>query len=96
VLLLLLAAAWEINGRHLDNQLLVPTFSGTVVALWDGIVSRALPARMRPPLATCRNNGPSPILALSGQMGRCAPVAGAAGDRCLAGARDVGLKNSTC
>jgi NitT/TauT family transport system permease protein len=45
VLLVLLALAWEAYGRHLDNQLLVPTFGDTVAALWGGIVSGVLPER---------------------------------------------------
>ena len=44
-LLVLLAVAWEAYGRHLDNQLLVPTFADTVTALWGGIVSGVLPER---------------------------------------------------
>ncbi|MGE0224626.1 MAG: ABC transporter permease [Acetobacteraceae bacterium] len=39
VLLVLMALAWEVYGRHLDNPLLVPTFSETVTALWGGLKS---------------------------------------------------------
>lgn len=41
-ILLVLALIWEIYARWLDNQLLVPTFSDTVVALFTGIVSGGL------------------------------------------------------
>jgi NitT/TauT family transport system permease protein len=44
-LLILMAAVWEAYARHLDNQLLVPTFSDTVQALWDGVISGALLVR---------------------------------------------------
>ena len=42
VILVLIAEVWEIYGRHLDNPLLVPTFSDTVTALWGGIKSGVL------------------------------------------------------
>jgi len=42
LILILIAAGWEIYGRHLDNQLLVPTFSDTVIALWGGLQSGVL------------------------------------------------------
>ena len=42
ILLVLIAVIWEVYGRHLDNQLLVPTFSDTVTALWGGIKSGVL------------------------------------------------------
>ena len=42
LLLVLIAVIWEVYGRHLDNQLLVPTFSDTVTALWGGIKSGVL------------------------------------------------------
>ena len=45
VLLVLIAVIWEVYGRHLDNPLLVPTFSDTVIALWQAIVSGVLPDR---------------------------------------------------
>src|ERR1700733_2662955 len=44
-LLVLLAVVWELYGRHLDNQLLVPPFGDTITALWGGIVSGVLPER---------------------------------------------------
>ncbi len=42
LLLVVLALAWEPYGRHLDNALLVPTFSEAVVALWGGLQSFVL------------------------------------------------------
>ena len=36
-ILLLIAAAWEIYARQLNNPLLVPTFSATLEAFWSGI-----------------------------------------------------------
>jgi NitT/TauT family transport system permease protein len=43
VLLVLLALAWEIYARSLNNPLLFPTFSGTVVALVSSMASGELP-----------------------------------------------------
>jgi NitT/TauT family transport system permease protein len=45
VLLLALAAAWEIYARWLDNQLLFPTFGATLAACFDGVVHGALLSR---------------------------------------------------
>jgi NitT/TauT family transport system permease protein len=45
VLLLALAAAWEIYARWLDNPLLFPTFGATVEAFFDGMVHGVLLAR---------------------------------------------------
>jgi NitT/TauT family transport system permease protein len=42
-LLVILAAAWELYARWLDNPLLVPTFSATVGALFASVASGALP-----------------------------------------------------
>jgi NitT/TauT family transport system permease protein len=44
VLLVLLAAAWEIYARALDNELLFPTFTATVGALLSGIADGEIPA----------------------------------------------------
>jgi NitT/TauT family transport system permease protein len=44
VLLLLLAAAWEVYARVLDNPLLFPTFTSTVRALLTSLASGAIPA----------------------------------------------------
>jgi NitT/TauT family transport system permease protein len=43
VLLVLLAAAWEIYARVLDNPLLFPTFTSTVGALVSSLASGAIP-----------------------------------------------------
>src|SRR5262249_56069426 len=45
VLLVALAAAWEIYARKLDNPLLFPTFSATVNAFWRAIASGVIPQR---------------------------------------------------
>ncbi len=44
-LLLLLAAAWEVYARLINNPLLVPTFSATLQAFWEGIAGGVLPGR---------------------------------------------------
>jgi NitT/TauT family transport system permease protein len=44
-ILLVLALAWEIYARILDNPLLFPTFGATVEALWEGIRTGGLPGR---------------------------------------------------
>jgi NitT/TauT family transport system permease protein len=43
ILLIILAAIWEIYARVLDNSLLFPTFSETVRALFSSVASGALP-----------------------------------------------------
>jgi NitT/TauT family transport system permease protein len=40
-----LALLWEVYARWLDNELLVPTFSATVNALYLNVVSGVIPAR---------------------------------------------------
>ena len=40
-----LAIIWELYARKVDNPLLFPTFSATVVALWQGIASGLIPQR---------------------------------------------------
>ncbi len=42
VIIVLLALAWEIGARALHNDLLLPTFSSTVVALVRGLISGEL------------------------------------------------------
>src|SRR5690348_9525031 len=42
LLLALLALAWQAYASWLNNPLLVPTFSMTVDALWQGVVSGGL------------------------------------------------------
>lgn len=44
--LLLLAAVWEGYGRFVDNPLLVPTLSQTLLAMWDGLVGGELTVRI--------------------------------------------------
>ncbi len=44
-LIVLLAIGWELYARHLDNSLLVPTFTDTVAAWWGGVSSGVLPER---------------------------------------------------
>ncbi len=44
LILLLLALAWEIYARWLGNSLLFPTFSATVVAFWQSLITGELPA----------------------------------------------------
>ena len=44
-LIILLLAIWELYARHLDNELLVPTFSATISAWWDAVASGVLPDR---------------------------------------------------
>lgn len=43
VLLIVLAVAWEIYARWLNNSLLFPTFGATVSALWQDTVSGRIP-----------------------------------------------------
>ncbi len=45
LILVLLALIWEAYGRALNNDLLFPTFSATVRAFFDAILSGVLPAR---------------------------------------------------
>ena len=45
VILVVLALIWEAYGRFLNNDLLFPTFSATVRAFFDAILSGVLPAR---------------------------------------------------
>ncbi|MQA28995.1 MAG: ABC transporter permease subunit [Luteitalea sp.] len=46
VLLAILALAWEVYARSLDNDLVFPTFSATIAALAASIVSGELPRAM--------------------------------------------------
>lgn len=45
-LLVILALLWEIYARYLDDALLFPTFSSTVLAFWSNIVTGVLPSRV--------------------------------------------------
>jgi len=40
-----LAVVWQIYAVHLDNPLIFPSFTATVDALWEGLVSGVLPLR---------------------------------------------------
>lgn len=46
LILLLLAAGWEIYARHLDSPLMVPTFSATAAAWYDSLVHGQLLSRV--------------------------------------------------
>ncbi|MBP7669697.1 MAG: ABC transporter permease [Ferrovibrio sp.] len=46
VILVLLALAWELYARWLQNPLTVPPFTATLEALWEGIRSGVIPARL--------------------------------------------------
>ena len=46
VILLAIAAAWELYARRLNNSLLVPTFSATIEAMLNGIASGDIPEKM--------------------------------------------------
>jgi len=43
LVLIALALIWEVYARYLDNPLMFPTFSDTVLALWTDLVNGALP-----------------------------------------------------
>jgi sulfonate transport system permease protein len=45
ILLVVLASAWEVYARALNNPLLVPTFSATLEALWEAVTVGPLLAR---------------------------------------------------
>ncbi len=45
-ILIVIAVAWEIYARRLNNPLLVPTFSSTLEALWSAIVSGDIPQKV--------------------------------------------------
>jgi NitT/TauT family transport system permease protein len=46
VILVLLAVVWESYARWSANQLLFPTFTDTMLAWWEGIVSGVIPERL--------------------------------------------------
>src|SRR5665213_417580 len=46
VILLLLAAAWQLYALHVDNALLLPTFLDMTRALWRGMASGDIPERV--------------------------------------------------
>ena len=45
LILALLAVLWELIGRWQDNELLLPTFSATMQAMWTDLLNGELPAR---------------------------------------------------
>jgi NitT/TauT family transport system permease protein len=47
VILAVLAAIWEAYARHLDSPMLFPTFTATMGAWWDGVVSGVIPQRLQ-------------------------------------------------
>ena len=44
LILILLALAWELYARWLNNPLVFPTFGATALAFWQGLVNGELPA----------------------------------------------------
>jgi NitT/TauT family transport system permease protein len=46
VILVLLALIWEAYARWSDNPLLFPTFTDTIAAWWQGVVSGVIPQRL--------------------------------------------------
>jgi len=45
LLLVALALAWQMYARALNNPLLVPTFTATLAALWEGVAAGPLLTR---------------------------------------------------
>jgi NitT/TauT family transport system permease protein len=45
-ILVVIAVAWELYARRLNNPLLVPTFSATLEAMWGGIASGDIPQKV--------------------------------------------------
>ena len=46
VILVVIAALWEAAARYQGNDLLLPSFLQTSAALWDGLISGELPAKV--------------------------------------------------
>ena len=46
VILLVIALLWEAVARYQGNDLLLPSFLQTAAALWDGLISGELPAKV--------------------------------------------------
>jgi len=46
LILVVIAAAWEIYARRLNNPLLVPTFTATIDAFWTAMMSGDLPQKV--------------------------------------------------
>ncbi|WP_315773916.1 MULTISPECIES: ABC transporter permease [unclassified Bradyrhizobium] len=45
LIIVVLAAIWQAYGSYLDNPLLFPTFSDTIVALWEKVRDGTIPMR---------------------------------------------------
>ncbi|WP_315797845.1 ABC transporter permease [Bradyrhizobium sp. SZCCHNRI3043] len=45
LIIVVLAAVWQAYGSYLDNPLLFPTFSDTIVALWEKVRDGTIPMR---------------------------------------------------
>ena len=45
LIIIFLAAAWEIYGTFLDNPLLFPTFHDTILTMWDKVRDGTIPLR---------------------------------------------------
>ena len=45
-ILVVIAVAWELYARRLNNPLLVPTFSATLEAFWSAIASGDIPQKV--------------------------------------------------
>jgi NitT/TauT family transport system permease protein len=46
IIILILAILWQLYAQYLDNPLLFPTLSDTLVTLWDRLVDGTLPGRI--------------------------------------------------
>jgi NitT/TauT family transport system permease protein len=46
LILVVIAIAWEVYARWLNNPLLVPTFTATIEALWAGMIGGDLPQKV--------------------------------------------------
>ena len=46
LILVVIAVAWEVYARWLNNPLLVPTFTATIEALWAGMIGGDLPEKV--------------------------------------------------
>jgi sulfonate transport system permease protein len=46
LILVVIAIAWEVYARWLNNPLLVPTFTATIEALWTGMIGGDLPEKV--------------------------------------------------
>jgi len=46
LILVVIAAGWEAYARHLNNPLLVPTFTATLEAFWNGVTNGDIPQKV--------------------------------------------------